>query len=210
MLSRGGITGWINLQLRRDPAPSPAGYGSDFPKLSAQRPAVSLYCPLILQQAIREPLLFRWKGTFHHRGIKKKTRGERSGMRCRSGWNDWNWEKQEARDKRWIKKKQKKSQTRGGTVSKYPNKSLFFFSPPLSPCKPALFWVLLWFVGRVARILCLSFPSGCSLGDAQKCALRVGMRTWNHSSKKKKLLTRAPPVGLATSGDAAVFYLWQL
>lgn len=72
---RGVVAQWYHradksATATRDPAPSPAGCGSDFPKLSAQRPAVSEYCPLLLQQTLRKPLLICLKETFHHRGMK--------------------------------------------------------------------------------------------------------------------------------------------
>lgn len=72
---RGVVAQWYHradksATATRDPSPSPAGCGSDFPKLSAQRPAVSVYCPLILQQALIKPLLIYLQGTFRHIGIK--------------------------------------------------------------------------------------------------------------------------------------------
>lgn len=98
---RGVVTQWYHradksATATRDPAPSPVGYGSDFPELSAQRPAVSVYCPLILQQALRKPLLIYLKGTFRHRGIKWE------GKRVRSReWMKWLKQKeQKARNKR--------------------------------------------------------------------------------------------------------------
>lgn len=56
----------------RDPAPSPASCGSDFPKLSAQLSTVSVYCWLITQQQVqrKKPLLIYLQGTFRHRGDK--------------------------------------------------------------------------------------------------------------------------------------------
>lgn len=62
----------------RDPAPSPAGCGSDFPKLSAQLSTDSVYCLLILQQAHRKPLLIYLQGAFRHRGINCERKRMRS------------------------------------------------------------------------------------------------------------------------------------
>lgn len=58
---RGVVAQWYHradksATATRDPAPSPAGCGSDFSKLSAQRPAVSVHCPLMLQHALRKSL----------------------------------------------------------------------------------------------------------------------------------------------------------
>lgn len=62
----------------RDPAPSPAGCGSDSSKLSAQLSTDSVYCLLILQQAHRKPLLIYLQGAFRHRGINCERKRMRS------------------------------------------------------------------------------------------------------------------------------------
>lgn len=62
----------------RDPAPSPAGCGSDFPKLSAQLSTDSVYCLLTLQQAHKKPLPIYLQGAFHHRGINYERKRMRS------------------------------------------------------------------------------------------------------------------------------------
>ena len=85
---RGVVVQWYHradksATATRDPAPSPAGGGSDFPKLSAQRPAVSVLCPLILQQALREHLLICLQGAFRHRGIKPEWRRMRGSERMK-------------------------------------------------------------------------------------------------------------------------------
>lgn len=67
-----------------DPAPSPAGCRSDFPKLSAQLSAISVYCSLTLQQALRKPPLIHLQATFHYRRIKY----EKMVMRCREFWEE--------------------------------------------------------------------------------------------------------------------------
>lgn len=56
----------------RDPAPSPASCGSDFPKLSAQLSTVSVYCWFnnAAASAQEKPLLVCLQGTFRHRGDK--------------------------------------------------------------------------------------------------------------------------------------------
>lgn len=84
---RGVVAQWYHradksATVTRDPAPSPAGCGSDFPpSLSAQRPAVSVYCPLILHQALTKLLLLYLQETFHHRWMKREGKeGEEEGV----------------------------------------------------------------------------------------------------------------------------------
>lgn len=154
---RGVVAQWYHwadksATATRDPAPSPAGCGSDFPKLSAQRPAVSVYCPLILQQALRKALLIYLQGTFRHRGWNERERWWEAG----SGWKWLKQKEQRARDKR------KNTMFKNIPLILFSLSEWCFF---LSPWKPVLFRVSLWFVGRVAGILCLSFPPGCFLGD---------------------------------------------
>lgn len=132
---RGVVAQWYHrvdksATATRDPAPSPAGCGSDFPKLSAQRPAVSVHCPLILQQALGKPLLIYLQGTFRHRGIKREE-GEDERQRERM--------KMIERERAESKKMRGKTQTGEQDVSKYPLFSLYECCLLLSPWKPVLF-----------------------------------------------------------------------
>lgn len=95
----------------RDPAPSPAGCGSDIPKLSAQRPAVSVSRPLILHQALGKPLLIYLQRTFRQRGMKRERTRGREWMQI--------IKKERARDKR-QKEIRAKTQTGGYSIKNIP------------------------------------------------------------------------------------------